>query len=676
MYALIPAPDDPQQWATWREQLHQWRESTRALLNYDDTLYQQPEFDWIPRTFTVAFVMMCDLLFYREGAYQLESFLAHGEEAFGGYDALLLWHAYPRIGFDDRNQFDFYQQMPDGLAGLRQLVDACHARDIKVYVNYNPWDTGTRRESVSDVDALVELVREIDADAIFLDTMSNAVEGLRERLDAIRPGVTLESEMLMPLEHIGTHPSSWAQGFVDLPGVLRNKWFERRHMQHRIRRWQTDHTPELHTAWMNGTGMVVWENVFGTLRLWSERDKSILRGMVGIQRHFAHLFSGEGWIPLVSTLHDDIHASLWQDDTTQLWTIMNRSETTISDEVLALPYQNDLLFFDLIKGQVLSPSIHDEQAIITLKLPPRGIGCVVALETIPADWDELLQKQAQIYARADFDPTPPTVTETLREPADSPRYPASNVPDNMVSIPAQAYDMKITFRLRECGVLDLPHVEKPSLRFRYLHRTWTATRYVELSDYAIDLTPITNQQFAEFLQATGYTPVHSDNFLLHWENGVMPEDKADHPVVYVSLEDARAYAQWAGKRLPTEPEWQHVAEGQAQYRYPWGDDWLPNRCNHGQMGQTTSVTQFPDGRSPYGCYDMCGNVWEWTESEYTDGRNRFVLLKGGSHYQAQGSVWYGDGGAQSNDFTAKFLLMYAGLDRCATIGFRCVVDLD
>src|SRR5262249_42583492 len=158
------------------------------------------------------------------------------------------------------------------------------ARGVRVYIDYNPWDVGTRREDRSDIDLLVELVRELDVDAIFLDTMSSAAAGLREQLDAARPGVTLESETLMPLERLDTQPSSWAQGFEDAPGVLRNKWFERRPMHPRIRRWHHDHTPELHTAWMNGTGMVIWENVFGTPILWNERDKSILRSMVGIQR--------------------------------------------------------------------------------------------------------------------------------------------------------------------------------------------------------------------------------------------------------------------------------------------------------------------------------------------------------------------------------------------------------
>ena len=108
----------------------------------------------------------------------MNSFLEHGKREFGGYDALILWHAYPRIGFDDRNQFDFYRQMPGGLPRVRQLVDECHARGVRVYIDYNPWDTGTRREDRSDIDVLVEMVRALDADAIFLDTLSNAAAGL------------------------------------------------------------------------------------------------------------------------------------------------------------------------------------------------------------------------------------------------------------------------------------------------------------------------------------------------------------------------------------------------------------------------------------------------------------------------------------------------------------------
>lgn len=673
MDALIPAPADPALWGEWREHLHCWRESTRYLLNYDDSLYKRPEFAWIPRTFTLAFVMMNDLLFY-EGDYRLDDFLAHGEREFGSYDALILWHAYPRIGFDDRNQFDFYRQMPGGLQRLRQLVDECHARGVYVYVDYNPWDSGTRREPASDLDLLVDLVRTIDADAIFLDTMSNAAQGLRERLDTVRPGVTLESEILVPLQHLHTHPSSWAQGFADAPGVLRNKWFERRHMQHRIRRWQHDHTPELHTAWMNGTGMVVWENVFGSMVAWCERDRSILRSMIGVQRRYAELFHGEGWTPLVSTHHEGVQAALWEDGATRLWTLINSTNEAVTGDFLSVLDREGDLYYDLIHGGVVLPQRMNGQAVLSVTLPPRGIGAILAVSDEPPDLGDFLKRQAEINARANFDSTPPALDEILKPAPRTRQYTLADLPAGMIYIPPRQLDMTVTFQVRECGFYQVPGVAYPDLRYHNLHQPWSLTRPVDLEPYGIDLTPVTNQQFRVFLQSTGYVPAHGENFLQHWQDGQIPPGLEDHPVVYVSLEDARAYASWAGKRLPTEEEWQYAAQGEAGLRYPWGNEWRADCCNHGQYGGTTPVRHFPQGCSPYGLYDLCGNVWEWTESERSNGRTRFVIVKGGSFYRATGSEWYADGGPQSNDFAAKFLLMYPGLDRCATIGFRCAAD--
>jgi formylglycine-generating enzyme required for sulfatase activity len=249
----------------------------------------------------------------------------------------------------------------------------------------------------------------------------------------------------------------------------------------------------------------------------------------------------------------------------------------------------------------------------------------------------------------------------------------------MVPIPAANYRTQVSFTVRECLFYDAPELEGFKMRWGpggNAHKTRTFERLVQLRPFAMDAAPVTNRQFAWFLQATGYQPACAENFLRHWVAGRPPAGQEDHPVVYVDLEDARAYARWAGKRLPTEEEWQWAAEGPERLRYPWGNQMRPGACNDGSTGTTTPATAFLEGRSPFGCYDMCGNVWQWTESERSNGTTRFCILKGGCYYRAEGSYWYADGGPQPCNFAAKYILTWPGLDRCATIGFRCVVDVE
>src|SRR5208337_463594 len=99
--------------------------------------------------------------------------------------------------------------LPGGLRAVRSVVRQFHRRAVKVYIDYNPWDSGTRRETVSDSEALSSLVRRIEADGVFLDTMSEGMGDLRARLDAARPGVILEGEDAVPLEHLCDHHASW-----------------------------------------------------------------------------------------------------------------------------------------------------------------------------------------------------------------------------------------------------------------------------------------------------------------------------------------------------------------------------------------------------------------------------------------------------------------------------------
>jgi formylglycine-generating enzyme required for sulfatase activity len=188
--------------------------------------------------------------------------------------------------------------------------------------------------------------------------------------------------------------------------------------------------------------------------------------------------------------------------------------------------------------------------------------------------------------------------------------------------------------------------------------------------FHMDRYEVTNADFQQFIQATGYAPDDPHNFLRHWEAG-FPDTLADHPVTWVSLEDARAFARWDGKRLPTDIEWQWAAQGADERDYPWGDTFQADYCNSDTSG-TTSVTAFASNVSPFGVCDLVGNVWEWIDVICSDGWHEWCFLRGGSYYKATGSGWYSEGGAQKVSHHHKFLLLAPSLDRCGTVGFRCV----
>ncbi len=147
-----------------------------------------------------------------------------------------------------------------------------------------------------------------------------------------------------------------------------------------------------------------------------------------------------------------------------------------------------------------------------------------------------------------------------------------------------------------------------------------------LPEYWISKTPSTNVQYLRFVRETDHSPPY------HWKEKSPKAEIADHPVVWVSLYDAKDYADWAGMDLPTEKEWEKAARGTDGRIYPWGNEWRDGYCNtdKARISTTTPVGRYsPPGDSPYGCVDMVGNVWEWTVSRY-DLEEDERVLRGGS----------------------------------------------
>lgn len=171
----------------------------------------------------------------------------------------------------------------------------------------------------------------------------------------------------------------------------------------------------------------------------------------------------------------------------------------------------------------------------------------------------------------------------------------------------------------------------------------TPMHKVFVRSFLIDVYEVTNTDYKKFVDATGYPEPY------HWKKGKIPPNKEKHPVVYVNWKDANNYCKWAGKRLPTEAEWEKAARGPDGKFYPWGEEFDAFKANTPQRwlilktkGDTMPVGSFKDGKSPYGLYDMSGNVWEWTASWYerypgnkypkTSYGKMYKVLKGGSWY--------------------------------------------
>lgn len=172
--------------------------------------------------------------------------------------------------------------------------------------------------------------------------------------------------------------------------------------------------------------------------------------------------------------------------------------------------------------------------------------------------------------------------------------------------------------------------------------------------------PVTNAQYKRFVEATGHQPLPAN-----WADGTFPEGKAEYPVVNVNWQDAAAFAAWAGKRLPTEQEWEKAARGPNGRIYPWGNSFNPANCNSRELGlnATTEVGQHANGASQYGIYDLAGNVWEWTATDVFPDNDEAKVIRGGCFANPRESV-------------RTTTRAYERADRRRRdIGFRCARDV-
>jgi formylglycine-generating enzyme required for sulfatase activity len=672
----------PAAWERWHRAMLDERARVLAEARFDPAAYDDEATAWSDRTFRQAFLFLYDTSFYDPGArrYRTAELVERWTARFGGVDEVLLWHAYPRLGFDTRTQFDFYRQLPGGLARVRaEVCDPLHAHGIRVFVDYNPWDAGTHEELAGIVEAL-------DADGVMLDTLTDVPTALARAVGGRKRGVVFAPELRMKSVDLSHARQSWAQwcevGDAGTPSIYRSRWLVPRHRPFAIARWDTSRRRDVVYAFFNGAGLVLWENVFGAYNPYARDDRRLVAETGAVLEHYGDLVTRGEWLPLVPTGVPGLDANRFVEVSTGRAIVTLRNRTT---RPLAYRVPGDApagLGYFAFWGEAGARSAGD-----AVQVEPEGTQALVLDE--PEAARRAMERFHAVCARADEDapedggarsrPRPRLVAAPGPPPArDGTGRDASASPARMIALPGGSFAMRIRHPRRECGCYAAGTTGDATWGWHYTDVLEHAL-HVELAPFAMRATAVTNAEYVAFVRASGYLPADGERFLAHIARAAdgslppqLPASLAALPVTHVSLADARAFAAFHGQRLPTEAEWQWAAEGAGDgRRFPWGDDprALPARPARLHPADDASTA------TPQGVMGLAGNAWELTESEHDDGHTRFVMLRGGVYLPPGTSEWLVERGVRPNDSHAKYILFADGLDRSEAVSFRTVADL-
>jgi iron(II)-dependent oxidoreductase len=671
------APCTQNEHDSWLADIRHWRDERKIRIGYNGSRYDTSELKWTQSSFFQPQMMVEDRYFYDPVAhrYTVNRYLDDLEKRYGGIDAVLIWPMYPNMGIDNRNSHDMIRSMPGGIPGVRQMISDFHRRGVRVLFPMMMWDQGTRDPGMPWTDAIASLMAEIGADGINGDTQDGVPLAFSMAADKLGHPLVFEPEIGPSDEALAWNVMTWGQyQYPFVPMVDKYKWLEPRHMVNISDRWKRDKTDNLQFAFFNGVGWESWENVWGIWNGITPRDAEATRRVATIERAVAPFLVSADWEPMVPMLRYGVFASRWPLSQQTIWTIVNRNDYDVEGVQIALAPEEGVRYFDLYHGVEVTPAKNQAgRNVLSFRMEAHGYGAILAS---PAGPDPTVQKL--MSKMKDMSSTPLSafshewkVLPQQIVPIASTK-PPSGSPADMVKIPEAEFDFRVSGieieGFNDVGV-DVQYPWEDSPRRFHDHP-------MHVKSFWIDKYPVTNTQFKKFLDATHYHPQDDLNLLRDWKNGTYPAGWDNKPVTWVSLEDARAYAAWAGKRLPHEWEWQYAAQGTDGRMYPWGNTWNADAVPVADKGRTMrgpdAVDAHPLGASPFAVMDLVGNVWQWTE-EFQDEHTRGSILRGGSYYQPQGSIWYFPQ-AYKLDEHGKLLMMAPSKDRSGALGFRCVQD--
>lgn len=328
----------------WRECFTRFRREIRARV--PQTQYEREDLQWMRdvRLTHFSYAFGREFFDYSTGRPNLDALLDAGE-AFGGYDAILLWHEYPRLGLDARTQWDFYDDYPGGRAALRALVDRAHQRNVRVFLPFKPWDRSPVENDAQTTARIAALIAELDLDGVFFDTMNTVPESFRAAIDAAKPGVVFITES-EPHEYRALEmiTSSWNQyrTEISMPESNLMRFLFPKHTRGGISRWHVGAQKDIaiERALFNGEGMIIWQDVFGAWLPYSQAQKREICAVKRLLAEHADLLNTQDCVPLLTTAAPGVYANGFFDGDRAAVTLYLTGDAPYEGDLLArLPYQ-------------------------------------------------------------------------------------------------------------------------------------------------------------------------------------------------------------------------------------------------------------------------------------------------------------------------------------------------
>ena len=710
---------------------------------FNNYLMEREDLKWIQSCYSANLMMTWDKRFfdYTDNSFHVKEHLEKMNKLIGGYDVFGIWPTWPALGMDQRNQWDMFRDLPGGFDKLKEISELCHQMGSYFFLCYNPWDESTRSDE-GHFDGMTNITRIADIDGFVLDTRGGSSTELQDAADAARKGVVMYSEgMAVPCDMQGI-VSGRVHNALYYPPVLNlNKLIKPEFAIFRVAEEAREPIKrEFNLSFFNGYGTEI--NSFPPGRFeWSDDQMRYWGKLLQIQRENSSNFLQKSYTPLISTLVDSIFVNEWPAESKTIYTIFNLHPGGFKGNLFEINnVDGNFHYVDLFHHEELEVSVVGDKQYVPVKLDAfnsydlgtNNEGSVSAIAAFPKHLSVTLSGDVLAFSSKRGD--------SIRIWAGSPSYEKEPA---VFGIEAQSIQLHAAFPQYEGKFIIQAFENKEIIDERIIHITPGSARLISeaettervskapkgmvlipsgifscdtyrtgdnfigypenptaagekipMKQFYMDKYPVTNKQYEEFIAASGYQPSDTTNFLKHWTNGKIPKGMENYPVIYVTLEDAKAYAKWAGKRLPTEIEWQYAAQTEAGNEWPWiqktpverEEEFITNtlsvwklkgidasRCNLGD-GSLYPVGKYKKGVNPYGLYDLVGSVWQLTNDQYDNTTYRYIMVKGGSYFLPTSSFWYVQGGPRELNFRQYLLRVSPSFERKATVGFRCVKD--